>query len=251
MKSGQKGVAICVKRDTFKSILDVTSSMSKDIVVVRVEMAHEALRIILGYAPQETENAEIREEFFTELEIEIAKCKMVDETPIVVGDMNAKISWNNNNIHAKSGNGKHLAELVGSQELDVLNFHNKCEGKWTHVIRTTNSASVLDYMLTPKMITNTMQQMIIDEECIVCPFSVKFGNKQYSDHNAIILRLMISFEKRTPAKQPKSWRITEDGIQQLIDLTIDTDGSFEFNVQGKNTQEMYDNFEKSMYQVMD
>ena len=47
--------------------------MSEDIIVVRVEMAKEVIRIILGYAPQETEKSEIREEFFTELEIEIAK----------------------------------------------------------------------------------------------------------------------------------------------------------------------------------
>ena len=59
-------------------------------------MATDTVRVILGYAPQENDKTETREEFFTELEMEIAKSKMADELPLVVGDMNAKISMNNN-----------------------------------------------------------------------------------------------------------------------------------------------------------
>jgi exonuclease III len=91
IKAGQKGIALCIKKNTFKSVLDVTSSTIKDIIVVRIEMSNSVVRVILGYAPQETEGIETRDEFFTELEIEVTKCKMVDELPIVVGDLNAKI----------------------------------------------------------------------------------------------------------------------------------------------------------------
>ena len=52
-KAGQKGLAICVKLQTFKSVLDVTSSNLDDIIVVRIEMAHCAVRIILAYGPQD------------------------------------------------------------------------------------------------------------------------------------------------------------------------------------------------------
>jgi hypothetical protein len=233
-------------------VLDVSSSTTEDIIVVRIEMANYIIRVILAYAPQETEQSEIREDFFTDLEIEITKCKMADELPIVVGDLNAKIVKNNVDIEAITSNGKHLLELINNQELDVINFHEKCEGKWTHVIRTTNATSVLDYVLTSKQITNTVQQMIIDEQCILCPFCLKKskGNQepQYSDHNAIILRMEMCYEKKRPTNQPKSWRITDDGLQKLIQMTNE---GFDCNNEGMDSQERYNNFENSITELMD
>ena len=119
-KIGQKGLAICVKLQTFKSVLDVTSTTHEDILVVRIEMTQCTVCITLGYALQENEPAESREQFFTKLEIEISKCKMAEEIPIVVGDLNSKIKVNNKEIEAMTSNGKFLLELINSQELDVL-----------------------------------------------------------------------------------------------------------------------------------
>ena len=254
-KTGQKGLAVCVKKNTFRSVLDVTSSTSDDIIAVRIEMTQDiVVRVILGYAPQETEPAETREEFFTELEIEVAKCKMADDLPIVVGDLNAKINLRSNVLEAITSNGKHLVQLVENQELEVLNFHKKCEGKWTHVIRTTGISSVLDYIMTTKQVTNALQEVIIDEECIMCPFSIKKKNKvekvQFSDHNAILMKLQIAHEKKNASKQPKSWRITNDGLQKLVQLTND-----EFNSDNEDEendfQNHYDNFEQNMMKIMD
>ena len=209
IKAGEKGIAVCIKLQTFKSALDVTSSALEDIVVVRVEMAHCTVRIILGYAPQETDLVEVREQFFTELEIEIAKCKLVDELPIVVGDLNAKIYLNNGEVEATSPNGRLLLEIINNQELDVLNFHEKCEGKWTHVVRTSGSASVLDYIMTDKQVTETVEQIIIDENCVLCPFSVRKRKNgvepKFSDHNAMILKMkMVHEKKKDRINSPKS-----------------------------------------------
>ena len=67
-KLGKSGIALAVKSQTFNSVLDVTSTSHKDILVVRVGMDSTSLRMILGYAPQETDDIETREDFFTELE---------------------------------------------------------------------------------------------------------------------------------------------------------------------------------------
>ena len=207
-KVGQKGLALLVKLQTFKNVLDATSSHLEDIVAARIEMSQCTLRIILGYAPQETEPAEIREQFFTELAIEVSKCKMADEIPIIVGDLNAKIQMVDGEIDAITSNGKYLLDMITTQELEVLNFHQKCEGKWTHVVRTTGSASVLDYVLVGKQLSNTIKEMLIDEQCLFCPFSIRKRNNvdepQYSDHNAIISKLEISHEKKDAHKPPKS-----------------------------------------------
>ena len=55
MKKGQSGLATMVKSQTFNSVLDVTSTGHKNILVTRVGLDTIAIRIILGYAPQENE----------------------------------------------------------------------------------------------------------------------------------------------------------------------------------------------------
>ena len=91
-KLGQSGLAIAVKKQTFNSVLDVTSSSHNNILVTRIGLDEtKAVRVILGYAPQETGNADDREHFFTELNIEITESKLAGDLPLVMGDMNAKI----------------------------------------------------------------------------------------------------------------------------------------------------------------
>ena len=81
-----------MKKQTFNSVLDVTSSSHNNILVTRIGLDEtKAVRVILGYAPQETGNADDREHFFTELNIEITESKLAGDLPLVMGDMNAKI----------------------------------------------------------------------------------------------------------------------------------------------------------------
>ena len=113
-KAGQSGLAICVKKQTFASILDVTSSTLNSILVVRIVMKDITVRVILGYSPQETDDPEERETFYSELAVEITKCKMADQLPILVGDMNAKI------LDAESGpNQKQKSSTIKSKRKTI------------------------------------------------------------------------------------------------------------------------------------
>ena len=51
-KSGQSGLVIAVKKQTFNSASEVTNTFHKDITVTRIGFDSAAVRIILGYAPQ-------------------------------------------------------------------------------------------------------------------------------------------------------------------------------------------------------
>ena len=64
-KVGQSGIAVCVKLQTFQSILDVTTSPHNNILAVRITTAAGGVRIILGYGPQENETPDDREGFFS------------------------------------------------------------------------------------------------------------------------------------------------------------------------------------------
>ena len=145
-KEGQGGLMISVRKDSFASILDLTSTVNKNIMVARLNSDGYNIRVILVYAPQETERIEAREEFFTELEIEVAKCMVEGDHPIIVGDFNARLS--------------------------VLNFSDKCTGKWTHVIRTREKKSVLDYIIVNDSLKLRVQSLLIDESMVLCPYRV-------------------------------------------------------------------------------
>ena len=114
-KAGKSGLAICTKKQCFQSVLAVTTSGISNILTVRVDCGSSTIRVILGYAPQETETAEVRESFFTELEVEVLNCKVEEDYPIVLGDMNSKVSYLNGKIVHHSPNGKLFSELIENQ----------------------------------------------------------------------------------------------------------------------------------------
>ena len=251
-KAGKSGLAICVKLQTFQSVLDVTSSELNDILAVRIDTGKHVFRVILGYAPQETEVAEERELFYNELEVEITKCKMADEIPFAIGDMNAKISNGNDQITHDSPNGKLLLEVVDAQQLDVLNFHQKCKGKWTHVIRTTGASSVLDYIMTSRFISDCICELIIDEDCLFCPFRIKKNNgkiePQFSDHNAIIVKLLISHQPKKSISPPRRWKLTEDGLNRFQQVTTN---QLDTQLPKGDVQSKYDQTEKKLNTAME
>ncbi len=142
-KAGKEGMVIALRNDTFQSILDVTQSQLNTIVTVRVSTGTYNLRIILGYAPQEDEADTIREEFYDELELEVKMCTVAGDFPILLGDFNGRIHpASSPQGTPQSGNGTLLHNILHEHDLHVMNFSNKCTGKWTHEIRTTGAVSV-------------------------------------------------------------------------------------------------------------
>ena len=219
VKQGKGGLLIGVRRNTFRSVLDVTSSDDRNIMTVRISISDRlAYRIILAYGPQETETVEVRENFMTEVSIELQNCSDNCDVPVLLGDLNAKISIEDNNLLplSGSGNGRLLCDLISKFQLEVLNFSDMCSGKWTHVIRTSGAKSVLDYVITSKMFSQCVKSMIIDEDCGLCPFSLKPRKRnspievQFSDHNTIVLDAAIDVPKKIHSERQFKWKLQDD-----------------------------------------
>ena len=251
-KTGQSGLVIAVRKQTFNSVLDVTTTSHNNIVVTRIGLDTMAVRVILGYAPQETESQDWREIFFTELEIEIGYCKLAGDLPIVIGDMNAKVDMEDGVIKGITPNGKLLLGIVADQNLEVLNFDEKCQGTMTHVIRTTGASSVLDYVMTTNEIAKHVNDVIIDEECTFCPFGIKNVKgriiPQYSDHNPIITTIEIPYTKKKDICHNPSWKITTEGLDCFYNLT--SNEGFPTEVDGRTSQEKYDKYERLLLGTM-
>ena len=84
-------MVVAVKHNSFKNVREVTQSQLKTIVAVRLSTGETNFRVILGYAPQETADDDDRENFYNELELEIKSCKEAGDSPLVLGDFNARI----------------------------------------------------------------------------------------------------------------------------------------------------------------
>ena len=253
VKSGQSGLAIGVKKQTFSSVLDVTSTSHPNILVTRIQLDNCATRIILGYAPQETEIPDVREHFYTELEIEVTECKVAGDIPVIAGDMNAKLKKDAGNTPLGiSSNGKLLAQVVENQGLEVLNFDERCEGKWTHTVRTTLASSVLDYIMITNDLSKHLMKMIIDEECLYCPFGIKRKNKeiipQYSDHNSIITTFKLPHSRSEPKHQP-SWKMNVESLQKFNEITASAD--FPNDIDKHKGIDKYNEYEKLIFRTMD
>ena len=255
IKLGKGGMIIALKRNTVGSFINVTSTDNKNILVARLAMGSRFVRIIAAYAPQEDDQKDIREAFFEELSVEITRSRMAGDSFLVLGDLNAKISNDEaGNVNAISPNGKLLEDIVEDHGLKVVNFSTKCSGKWTHVIRTSGKASCLDYvMTTDDILQHNIQSMLIDETCLVCPFSLKRvkGNeeRQFSDHNTILLDLNLPRSTKKPAKASATkWKLNEEGLNLFHEMTnVNVNDVSDYDEEEMNN---YDGFERYIERTM-
>ena len=252
-KQGKGGLLVAVEKNFFAEAKEVTNSPDENIMAVRLKISDQCvLRLILGYGPQETQPAEEREAFMMELEIELQRCADLGEWPIVIGDMNAKLQMSNGELEHLSPNGKLLKEVVKKYQLSVVNFSEKCSGKWTHVIRTTEEKSVLDYIITNEVMAGAVKNLVIDEDCLLCPFSMKKKKgkevPQYSDHNSMILEAGVEKCKQRNRKTEYVWRVKEEDMISLKTLT--QKDVYEPPLLGENPQDNYDMLENESNRLM-
>ena len=119
------------------------------------------------------------------IEDQVNKGKKKNQKIMIIGDLNCKIGKEvaGNNEKVTKG-GRILLKLIKDMDLSVLNAHPKCQGLWT---RTENGAkSVIDYAIIEKEQLESVEEIIIDEEKEITPYSKGPSNeKTYTDHNTI------------------------------------------------------------------
>ena len=225
-KRGKGGIMCAFKIGTFRSIRNVTQVDDRRILTCRVEYKSETVRVVVAHGPQETDNLELRTEFYINLGIEVEKAVCAGDSVMLVGDMNAKLKVDEDgNIGADSGNGQLLSEMVGDLSLQVMNFSDMCCGKWTweKVIKGQLNKSQIDYLIVNNQLMKSVMEMEIDEEKSMCPFHKvkgKAGKERlvYSDHNPIICKLKLTHDKIRSPKEPR-WIISQAGLIKFKQLT--------------------------------
>ena len=255
-KPGKEGLVLAIKHNTFKTTLEVTNSKLKTIVAVRMYTGTKSIRIILGYAPQETDDEETRELFYNELELEVKLCIEAGDLPLVIGDFNAKIEPSDSSPYGTpmSNNGTLFHNLLVEHDLHVLNFDKeKCLGKWTHVIRNSGASSVLDYIAVDTRLKNCIKNMTIDECAIYCPYRAVKKKGTYvntlSDHNTILLSLEVPRAKVERKEYVPTWIFKPERFSDMaatFDMRCDS-----IDTKQEETQLLYDKFENLVDSTLD
>ena len=253
-KAGKEGLTLAVKHNTFQTTLDVTHTQLNTILAVRLSTGTSNIRVILGYAPQETDDEVIREQFFDELALEIKVYSDAGDVPVLLGDFNAKLEPSNTpQGNPTSRNGSLFHEVLKEHDLVVLNFNQEiCTGKWTHVKRTTGASSVLDYVATTTNFQKNVKEMLIDESTILCPFRVvqREGTRSntFSDHNSIFLNFEVPRFKQTHQEYNAHCLVKPDGYSTMS--TIFNEECDKMSTD-QESQELYNEFERLIDETLD
>ena len=220
----ESGVVIAAK---FKfNMINVTKSAHDNVLAGRIKVGNSDITVIALYGPQETEKVDIRSEFYEEVGIEVQACVDRGSQPVLVGDLNAKLAFDNNTISSVSPNGSLLKDILSQYSLNALNFSDLCSGKWTRSQSKKGiiEKSIIDYVITNATLTRCLNKLTIDENRLMSPFWIiktkKSGDlRQYSDHNAFILTFTLprSRQSNYDINETKSngWFITPEGLDEF------------------------------------
>ena len=251
-KRGQEGLIVAARVGTFVSLEKISDSHS-NILSVQIVYPDRTFRIIVCHGPQEDDESEVRQDFFDNIAVEIERGRAADETPIVFGDMNAKIVEQNGNIIAESFNGKMFTSMIEVTEMKVANFHEKTIGKWTRIQNSKKGTakSVLDYILMEEQLMLLVNDITIDEEKCNTPYRLtkyKKGHKiTFTDHCAMFLSLDCPKGKVKPrSTKRKVWNLTQDGYDKFKE-----ESDKKVNVEpGCSTDQYFQNWSTSLLTIM-
>ena len=207
VKQGKGGLLIGIKRNTFRSTLNVTSSDNRNILAVRISVSERlAYRVILAYGPQETESLEVREGFITEVSVELQNCSDNSDVPILLGDFNARVGCDHETWDAlgkfglgkMNSNGLHLLQLCTEFKLAIGNTfsHQKDTHKATWIHPRSKHGHILDYLIIRK---RDLQD--------VCTVRVMRGADCGTDHRLIRGKMNLCIMRKKRSKGVK-WAIS-------------------------------------------
>jgi exonuclease III len=217
-KKGKEGLMVAARQGTFTSIEEVKNDDFNNIFVVRIKYKNETVRLVVIHGPQESDPVENRTAFFEELAVQVERCDMAGDKLILLGDFNARIEEQEDEVLALSPNGQLLRELLAEHNLKALNFQPQSTGVWTRIQKKNGTVdkSTIDYVLMKVENLSLVADMVVDEAKLFCPYrestSKNIKSIVFSDHCAIIFTVNIQMSVHIDnGASYKTWNYTEEG----------------------------------------
>ena len=217
---------VAVRKGTFRSVEEVSKTYLRNILTVKIGYKQDNVRVIILHAPQETDLADDRIEFFEEVAVQVERATDAGDKLVILGDFNARIMLEAGQIESFSPNGKLLKELIDDCELLVGNFSPHTTGTWTRIQMKDGEVkkSAIDYVLLQKDASSLLESMDIDEDKVYCPYRERSTRKNrkiiFSDHCAILLTLSIEPDlTKSQSESYKTWNYSEDGYAKYKEVS--------------------------------
>ena len=136
--SADHGLAIGIK-ENFKPCLITEGDDDNEILTVEATVSDKNIRFITGYCPQEIDNVQRRQNFFSKLNEEICSAQLAGKSIFIELDANSKLGSKiipGDPCEKISENGKLLLILLEKHEnLILLNKSPKCRGVITRSLK--------------------------------------------------------------------------------------------------------------------
>ena len=196
-----------------------------ELLVVELSLSDKRIRVVTGYGPQESWSLDVKMQFFTSLEVEVAKAANQGKGIIIMGDMNSKLGKQYIQYDPKdmSENGKILAGIVERNALTVVNgMTGKCNGAITRERHTKNGSekSIIDFVIVSKDLVKDVVKMTVDEErkhVLTRLTKTKKGLiKKESDHNTIITEINCKPKPLEINKRRELFNLNDKECQKLF-----------------------------------
>ena len=201
-----------------------------ELLVVEIAMVDKRMRVMTGYGPQESWSLDVKMQFFSALEVEIAKAANQGKGVIVMGDMNSKLGkqYIKHDPKDMSENGKVLAGILERNALTVVNgMEGRCNGTVTRERTTVNSVerSVIDFVIVSSDLVKDIVKMTVDEDrnhVLARLTKTKKGLiKKESDHNTIITELKCTPKPTVKVKRKELFNLNDKECQRAFKLEMD------------------------------
>ena len=207
----------------------------EEIVVVEANLGKRKVRLINGYGPQESENEQVKKNFYSRLDVEVKRAKMAGTLICMEMDSNAKLGPDiiPDDPHPQSANGRLLETLIKDNNLRVINGSNLCKGTITRKRTTVNATeeSVIDHFIVCADMFNYIVSLKVDQERKYCltKFTSRNGSKtcsKESDHNTLILEVNQEWNTTMKNLDPRPEILNfkhGENFNKFIQLTSDSE----------------------------
>ena len=123
--------------------------------------------------------------------VEIQRAYTRSPYKLVVGDFNAKLKSNLQNV---SKNGKLLEQVINDFDMKVTDTLPICEGQWTRVNNNNSSErSIIDYLLLSEKLEPNLKELLSKT---ISSYKVTNDKKTYCDRNAFIFNMHTRIKKK-------------------------------------------------------
>ena len=217
-----------------------------NMIGARIEIGNIGIRLYTAHLKQisSTDKDEIRRQFH-EIQAQFKCARDSGEAMLLIMDSNVHVGNAIKQCRDKQDwGGEEIMQLIKKEDLILINNTSICEGVVTRVDPRNGTCSTLYLAVCNRLMIDKIEEMMIDEEGLHKPRKYTKKKVTETDHNTILLGLVL--ERNQMKKKKVSFFDTknEDGRKKLISLLRSDDEMKSMFSIGNHTNEMFRRFEQ-------